>query len=367
VVVAATAAASFALAGCLALLDLPELTVVDSGTADGPGADANRDGGNGGGDGACGDLSSDPRNCGACGRACLGACVDGRCAPKLFYRPTHPLTGLATTASDVLWTTTQPDPGGGIALGELYRCDKRGCDVALTVLQPFLANPRALAISGTTAAWLQTSVTTIYPVACALPQCSSLLIFNADGADGTLAAGGDAIVWFDPTVSALRQARVEGGPDASPTFAAVGRVERLAISRDGARLAFAESSPDRIRACTRSGCTPVVLTSAGAVKALAFDGSDVVYVDSEGIAVVPATGATGPRRLIADKPDVVATEAGYVYYASKVERSVKRCPLSACATPTVVAESVDAIEHLAVDESRVYAASPAAIWVLSKP
>lgn len=360
------AAASFALAGCLALLDLPELSVVGSGVADGSRDDASRDGG-GGSDAACGDLSSDPRNCGACGRTCVGTCVDGRCAPKLFTRPTRPLTGFATTSGDVYWTTTQPDPGGGIALGELYRCDKRGCDVALTVLQPFLANPRELAISGATAAWLQTSVTNTYPVACALPQCGSLLLFDTNGADGTLATGADAIVWFDPIVSALRQARVADGPDASPTFAGVGRVERLAISRDGSRVAFAESSPDRIRACTRGACTPVVLTAAGAVKAIAFEGTDVVYVDSEGIAVVPASGASGPRRLVADKPDVLATEAGFVYYASKVERSVKRCPLAACPTPTVVAEPFDAIEHLAVDESRVFAASAAAIWVLSKP
>lgn len=107
-------AAALVTTGCTALLDVKDIYFdpdAPAPNADG-GADAVAEGGatDGGADATCdADLQSDPKNCGRCGRDCLGsACVAGRCEPVVLAAGLGNPTGLTLSGPDV-YVTAQRD------------------------------------------------------------------------------------------------------------------------------------------------------------------------------------------------------------------------------------------------------------------
>jgi hypothetical protein len=96
-------------------------------------------------------LESDPKNCGACGRDCLGGiCSSGKCQPFVIATTTDSqVPWLTVDATHVLWLTSKPfleDPPGA-----LYACPKLGaCGASATLLKPSFKGA-ALVSDGTTA------------------------------------------------------------------------------------------------------------------------------------------------------------------------------------------------------------------------
>jgi hypothetical protein len=85
-----------------------EATTASSGSggsdASGGGSSSSTGPGAGGAGGGCGDTMTDPENCGACGRSCLGAsCSFGLCESKLIASGTA--TSLAVSSQAVVWGT----------------------------------------------------------------------------------------------------------------------------------------------------------------------------------------------------------------------------------------------------------------------
>ncbi len=114
------------------------LPPVDGGVADASAPDAEA-----GVDSGCGNLQTDPKNCGACGFDCgAGECVAGACrlipAAKVPDAPTElGCLAMAPSTGEVFWTRTKaPTPG-------VYRLKTTGG----TALAPFLTGPVGAGIS----------------------------------------------------------------------------------------------------------------------------------------------------------------------------------------------------------------------------
>ncbi|HQP38626.1 MAG TPA: hypothetical protein PLI95_25750, partial [Polyangiaceae bacterium] len=92
----------------------------------------------------CGDLMSDPANCGWCGHSCLGAaCVDGRCALAVIASEVTPI-GLALQNSKVFFTDD------GVSAVRAVPKDGSGTPV---VIAPDQVQPGYIAIDGDAIYW----------------------------------------------------------------------------------------------------------------------------------------------------------------------------------------------------------------------
>src|SRR5215467_10227089 len=79
-------------------------------------------------------LSSDPKNCGACGHDCLGGtCVTGICQPVIIANGVTDLEGLAIDAANVYWTDAI---GGGVFSCPLAGCTGGPIPIAVSVASP---------------------------------------------------------------------------------------------------------------------------------------------------------------------------------------------------------------------------------------
>jgi hypothetical protein len=75
-------------------------------------------------DASCGDTTSDPKNCGACGLDCRGSkCTNGRCEPSVFVYGLYQPHRLTVSDDGVYWTD---GTGQGVA-SNVRRCDLDGC------------------------------------------------------------------------------------------------------------------------------------------------------------------------------------------------------------------------------------------------
>ncbi len=109
------AAAAVALTACTAILGVRDLSYDPNAEAGAPGDDGGAktdepngtdSGGDDGGSTACGDTQSDSKNCGRCGRDCLGAaCANGSCADTVLVQGLGNPNGIFVDGTYVYMTT----------------------------------------------------------------------------------------------------------------------------------------------------------------------------------------------------------------------------------------------------------------------
>jgi hypothetical protein len=135
-----------AVVGVVALIGCGELLGIEPGHAQAPDAsvpgsgDPAPDGGAdptanlppiGTPDASCGDTTKDAKNCGECGRDCLGGtCERGRCQPYVFTLTAGSAPLVTVTNEGVYWTEYMPQ-GAGTAV---RRCDFGGCQNGIRML-----------------------------------------------------------------------------------------------------------------------------------------------------------------------------------------------------------------------------------------
>ena len=96
--------------------------------------------------GACIDVTSDPKNCGGCGKTCPDGCSAGRCFTTLKTKTIgSPISHIAVNASDIYFTTNSDDtlsrmPRGGGTITVLATTQRNPSDVALDGSNVYWAN-----------------------------------------------------------------------------------------------------------------------------------------------------------------------------------------------------------------------------------
>ncbi|MCC6645178.1 MAG: hypothetical protein IT374_06365 [Polyangiaceae bacterium] len=251
----------------------------------------------------CGDTTSDPANCGQCGRDCLGGtCAAGRCAPVVAWTEGGSdggagVTAIALDASDVYWTTAsrlrrQPRTGGATSdLGAI-------------------SGATALASAGGRL-FIATSAGV---VACDLPGCTSRETLGA-GRPTALAVDASSVYWTD------------GG---TPPDLTDGTVQR----------------------CGLFGCgAPTILTlgkNEWNPSGVAVLGATVYFVDradpsneSGTVRSVPATGAGVPMSAVVHDPIVapqaIAAFGGRIYWTETgAQAGLRTCDPASCTPEPVV-------------------------------
>jgi hypothetical protein len=264
-------------------------------------------------EGPCGDLRTDPHNCGTCGHDCLGgACESGACvalAPNVLASGQHTPGGIVVDATDVYWVNrgTYSSAQGTNVGAQIVKCAKSGCGNAPTVLATgSWTHVTNLAVDGTSVYWGASGQ--IFK--CSIDGCSDqpTVLWSGGGGAGEIAID-DASVYFglldaepvfacsiDGCDGGTALPLIDGGLSILPPGLPRGPSNPVAIAVDGEDLYVASTgSSDAIVACRRSACSQTGRTLAffptsGLAPLLAVDATNVYFAPPNGSPSFPGPG-----------------------------------------------------------------------------
>lgn len=192
----------------------------------------------------CGDIQSDPRNCGACGHDCIGgACIAGACQPVVLAAGLEEPGSMAIDDTNVYWTE--------YAAGQIVRIAKAGG--APIIVASGLPSPGAIAVSS------------------------------------------GNIYWTDAAAGTVSQLAVDGG---SPVVLATGLLQPNALAVDASDVYFWTIGDHTIRHLAPS---PVVVASDLTVAAMVLDAASLYCATFDGsILKIPRQG--GNAQTLASSP-----------------------------------------------------------------
>jgi hypothetical protein len=362
----AAALASTSLGG---LSNGEELPLQDAATDRGRGeAGTLEDGGTscGGNTSACGpvcvDLTTDGKNCGRCGRDCLGAaCTNGACGVVPLLSGLNIPQNIALDAEYVYATV--------YAENKVIRVKKTGG--APEVISTDTSSPWGLALGldgqgkATHVAWGEARLSTSNFNVCAVPTCGTQVkVQNASAIRGVAVAGNfvyfahETGVSFCPFPSCLAVTAVGGAePEA----------HGLIVTSSNVLLFSRRQTMGKVRRMTTSGGGAIdLITPLDDPEGIATDGTSVFVAVNSGsqVAKCPILGCTGPSTFaFATYPHGVATDGVNVYWANGLANggSVGWCPVGGCGgNPKTLAPNQANPYGIAVDEKAVY-------WATSTP
>jgi len=240
------------------------------------------------------DLATDSKNCGDCGRDCLGGpCLARKCQPLVLAMSEPSAWAIAIDAANVYWTT----------LDSVRSCAKNNC--VPTTIANNQQLPRGIATDANNVYW----TTSGSVQACAKNNCT--------------------------TPIALATAQTA-----------------LGIATDGVDVYWAETAGGVVRRCEVSGCNnlPTTLASPFQPYAVAIDKQNMFFTSQDGVRQLPIGGGT-PQIVTYDNAYALALDASNVYFTANGQ--VRKCAVAGCISPTVLASFGQAIA-LAVDATDVY-------------
>ncbi len=254
-------------------------------------------------------IDSDPKNCGACGRDCLGsACLKGLCRPELVATALKDPWYLALDAANVYWTD--------VTGGAITRVDKAGltAPIELAVAE---SGPFAVAVDAAHVYWTNRGDGTI------------VRANKDDGGARTVLAMSDG-----PREIALDDASIYWSAEGSD--ASTGGVFRAA----------------------KDGAAPVALAPrGGSPMGLALAGPRVCWADHALGKIFVLPEAAGPAREIASglaSPSRLATDDARVFWLSDTDDAVQSAPLGGGPATTLATGKRVTIGGIAVDLTSVY-------------
>jgi hypothetical protein len=361
-------AAALAAGGCAALLSLDEVTYVGGardadGTDDAaprPDASGEPDAGrDGGGDGApcTADPRTDPRNCGACNRDCLGGtCIDGGCQPFELARGLSAPGELAVDDTYVYWEVDAPTPGNRNVL----RCHRSGCTVGEPAIVAQDVPPVQTLATAAGSLVLQTQSPTQARVdVCDPSNClpTTRVIDTSDAAVGFTRAHVTEghFYWGRALGGEIRRAPLDGGP---PEQAAVPGCWLVTVGTTASDVLWICQSSRVVRRCTlpcaTDGGSPY-FDAGNAVVSFERSGSFVVLAGGGSIWLLeePDAGPAAARVLVASGAGDARLVGDRAIYAYDPDRSVETCQLPACASRAKIVRDVNA-RRLAADARAVF-------------
>jgi hypothetical protein len=306
---------------------------------------------------ACVDLASDGKNCGACGRDCLGGtCTSGQCRPMLIAR----YLGQPATISlgaDAVYVT--------IDNGYVGRAKKDGSDSA-TLARPGFASSAYYGASviedGERVFLVRTLGSNLQLSYCLKTGCddSSKPIGGPYTQFFAVDSLSHKIVWVDYAPSQLWAAPTIGVVSGEPIVGGT-----LASGAGGSRLLYAQggvffSDGSVVRLPISGGSLITVAVGPSPLTILTANASFLYVYDGSAIGFVPLPNGTGrePTPLVATKfnPSIDGRFAVDDASAFWVDQGIKTCELSTCPSSqrSLPLPSNDPVVDVAIDTQAIY-------------
>jgi hypothetical protein len=342
---------------------------------------------------SCGDIETDPDNCGGCGIHCEGGlCVDGLCSaplPGVLVSGQFTPRGIVIDDVNVYWIDQGvPQPSGANSVTQVMKCAKSGCGNMPTVLASgSWAGATRLALNGGTLYWaIQNQVLSCATAGC--PTGATVLSMSSFSptdiaVDTTGIYVGDSnqnellkfplagsmsptVLWppSPPAVVALDGGVVSASMPANST-------PPLAIALDGATAYFGTRGVSL--SCSPTGCANLVV---GGTPTAIDVASGLVYVGTQAqgstgaIASCPEANCAAGLTLLTTGLSLcagIAVDSTNVYFTDLGSSGsdggtvfsgsgrVEKCPISGCrGNPIPIAAFVNFPQQIAVDDTSVY-------------
>ena len=313
----------------------------------------------------CGDVQSDPNNCGACGHSCGGqTCVGGVCGSVIVASHQANAYAIAADDANVYWTTTgaassvvqAPIAGGGATVlwqsandypaalalvsGEVYWTNEIQAGGVSRVpiggggaipVTPAVDYPYALTASGGTLFFTTAPYTSQYGDVLSVPVGGGTVTTVAGqqsmGQASSIAVGGNRVYWN--TYSDVMAAPLGGGTPT--TFAAQQYPVAVAADANNVYWASQLGGGAVVRQSVMGGTPTTIAQNQYYPDAVLVDGPNLYWTTGQGgtgtVMKVPVTGGT-PVTLAANQayPAGLASNSTLLFWVDFGDGTIRSVP-----------------------------------------
>lgn len=325
--------------------------------------------------GACGDVSSDAANCGACGHGCLGgACESGVCRPlALSSVPTGSISEtLALDGDSVYWMSSGDT---GYQLSKVAKAGGAKVQLATGAGTPYLGRAN-LAVDDQSAYWISFQPRAVLSASLGGGGAPTLLAPLPDGESGleaAVAVDAQSIYYKVSFVGVWALAKGSGAPR---ELAPLGGDSYGGLGLDGGQVYWTELDGGLHAAGTAGGGSTLLLGGRPApTGALALSGSlywlEVGAIGRPSSVMTAALDGTSAHPLASglavevDAPLAVDDESVYLLTGLLGDKHVTTLPREG-GTPQTMAGYSGFAQGLAADETSLYFTSDDTLYRLAK-